>query len=37
MKSMTKDGEPTGIPSRQKPLVNLTGVGWDYSLGDVGC
>ena len=33
MKSLTKDGEPTGIPSRRNPSVNSTGVGWDgFSL-----
>jgi len=26
---MTKDGDPTGMPSSWNPSVNSTGVGWD--------
>ena len=46
MKSMTKDGDPTGIPA--KSICQFAGVGWAGfslldlvekvdSLGDVGC
>ena len=36
MKSMTKDGDPTGIPSRRNPSVNSTGVDSEgFSLLDL--
>jgi len=36
MKSMTKDGDPTGIPRRRNPSVNSTGVGSEgFSLLDL--
>jgi hypothetical protein len=36
MKSVTKDGDPTGIPRRRNPSVNSTGVGSEgFSLLDL--
>jgi hypothetical protein len=40
MKSMTKDGDPTGMTSSRNPSVNLTGVGWagfSFGFGGEGC
>jgi hypothetical protein len=32
MFSITKDGEPIGIPSKRNPAVNSIVVGWDGSV-----